>query len=203
MAPNAVPKVSVLVPVYNQARYLSQCLDALFAQTLGELEIIAINDGSTDVSLAILQDYAGRDRLMRIIDKRNTGYGDSLNQALAVAKGEYIGIVEPDDYPHTTMFAKLYAAAVKNNADVVKCNYYEHHEGRDSANWNLDGFMYNTPFNPAGQPRVVCTQPTIWTGLYRRDFLREQGIDFRTTPGASFQDAGFALKVWFAARTAV
>ena len=105
MAVNAVPKVSVLVPVYNVARYLSQCLDALFAQTLGDIEIIAINDGSTDVSLAILQDYAGRDRMMRIIDKRNTGYGDSLNQALAVAKGEYVGIVEPDDFPSVTMFS--------------------------------------------------------------------------------------------------
>ena len=203
MAVNAVPKVSVLVPVYNVARYLSQCLDALFAQTLGDIEIIAINDGSTDVSLAILQDYAGRDRMMRIIDKRNTGYGDSLNQALAVAKGEYVGIVEPDDFPSVTMFSRLYRAAKKHDADVVKCNYFDHRDGRDAPNWNLDGFAYNRPFDPAGKPGIICTAPTIWTGLYRREFLQREGIDFRPTPGAAFQDAGFALKVWFAARTAV
>ncbi|MBO4352521.1 MAG: glycosyltransferase, partial [Eggerthellaceae bacterium] len=203
MTVNAVPKVSVLVPVYNMARYLPQCLDALLAQTLGEIEIIAVNDGSTDVSLAILQDYAGRDRMMRIIDKRNSGYGDSLNKALEVAKGEYVGIVEPDDFPGVTMFSRLYRAAKRYDVDVVKCNYFEHREGRDTPNWNLDGFAYNKPFDPADTPAIICTAPTIWTGLYRREFLQREGIDFRTTPGASFQDAGFALKVWFAARSAV
>ena len=203
MTVNAVPKVSVLVPVYNMARYLPQCLDALFAQTLGEIEIIAVNDGSTDVSLAILQDYAGRDRMMRIIDKRNSGYGDSLNRALAVAKGEYVGIIEPDDFPSVTMFSRLYRAAKKFDADVVKCNYFEHREGRDTPNWNFDGFEYGKPFDPADTPAIICTAPTIWTGLYRREFLLREGIEFRPTPGASFQDAGFALKVWFAARTAV
>ena len=91
-------KVSILVPVYNTERFLAECLDSLVGQTLKEIEIICINDGSTDGSLGILQRYAKDDKRIRILNKKNTGYGDSMNVGLSEATGEYIGIVEPDDF---------------------------------------------------------------------------------------------------------
>lgn len=197
------PLVSVLVPVYNMERYLEQCLKALTGQTLQDLEIIAIDDGSTDASPCILADWAARDARIRIITKPNSGYGDSMNRGLVQAKGRYVGIIEPDDYPDLAMFQKLAKAAVKHDADVVKCNYYLHFEDHEEILWNLHGFEYGKPFDPADAPGVVTTTPSIWTGIYRRAFLEREGICFRPTPGAAFQDTSFSLKVWFAAECAV
>ena len=88
------PKVSILVPVYNVERFLPQCLDSLVAQTLEDIQIICINDGSTDGSLEILERYAAQDSRIEIIDKPNSGYGASMNCGLDAARGEYIGITE-------------------------------------------------------------------------------------------------------------
>ena len=102
------PKVTVLVPTYNTEKYLAQNLDALVEQTLRDIEIIAINDGSTDGSLDIMRQYAAHDARIRIINKPNSGYGASLNLGIDEARGEYIAISEPDDYIERTMLAKMY-----------------------------------------------------------------------------------------------
>ena len=93
------PKVSVIVPVYNTKKYLPKCLDSLIAQTLKDIEIICINDASTDGSLKILQEYALRDNRIKIIDfKQNKGAGAARNTGIDTATGEYIGFVESDDF---------------------------------------------------------------------------------------------------------
>lgn len=200
MATNDSPIVSVLVPVYNVERYLPQCLDALCGQTLHNLEIIAINDGSTDSSPEILEEYARRDTRIRIIDKANSGYGASLNRGIREAKGKYIGISEPDDYPSRSLFKKLSRAAEKHHCDLVKCNYLEHFEDHETICRNLDGHPYGKVFDPVDRPSIIRTNPAIWTALYRRDWLFSESIWFRETPGASFQDTSFVMKAWFAAR---
>lgn len=197
----STPKVSILVPVYNVERFLPQCLDALCGQTLRDIEIVCINDGATDGSPAILHEYAARDARIRVIDKRNTGYGHSLNLGISQARGEYIGIIEPDDFPDKRMFKKLLKVAERTHADVVKCNYFNYFEGSDHLVENFAGLPYRRAFDPVDCPQVVCSIPSIWTGLYRKTFLEREGISLRETPGAAFQDAGFSLKVWFAART--
>lgn len=197
----STPKVSILVPVYNVERFLPQCLDALCGQTLRDIEIVCINDGATDGSPAILHEYAARDARIRVIDKENTGYGASLNLGISQAQGEYIGIVEPDDFPDKRMFKRLLKVAERTHADVVKCNYFNYFEGSDHLVENFAGLPYRRAFDPVDYPQVVCSIPSIWTGLYRKTFLEREGISLRETPGAAFQDAGFSLKVWFAART--
>ena len=156
---NDTPKVSVIVPVYNMERYLSKCLDALTKQTLTDIEIIAVNDGSTDRSPQILRSYAAQDGRIRIIDKPNSGYGASMNRGIDEARGQYVGIVEPDDYPDRVMFEKLYKAAEKHNCDLVKCNYYRTYDSYEEPEWNLHGLGYDVPFDPAAHPRVICTVP--------------------------------------------
>ena len=147
-------KVSVLVPICNVERYLRECLRTLERQTLQEMEFICVNDGSTDDSLKILQRFARRDARFRVIDKENTGYGDSMNLALSQAIGEYIGIVEPDDYVEVDTFANLYYLAKKERADVVRANYFEFGQGYsrivpqvsldESANKFKNALMYKT-----------------------------------------------------------
>ena len=198
--------VSVLVPAYNVEKYLRQCLDSLVNQTLEDLQIICINDGSKDSTLAILEEYARNDERIEIISKENTGYGHSMNLGLAKARGEYVGLVEPDDFADVHMFEKLYCAAVEHDADVVKSNYYAHETDRnpddDELIENLEHCRYATVFKPREQCQVMIMQPAIWSAIYKRSFLEENAIRFLETPGASFQDTGFNFKVLAAAERA-
>ena len=194
-------EISVVTPVYNVKPYLRQCLDSLLAQRLPGIEFLCINDGSTDGSADILHDYARRDGRLRVIDKPNSGYGATMNKGLDEARGRYIGIVESDDFIEPSMMKKLHAAAIKHDSDMVKCNYYAHYDGRDHAFAAFKGFRYSKAFDPADVPNIVCTVPSIWAGIYKREMLVREGIRFRETPGAMFQDTGFTLKAWFGARS--
>ena len=104
-------KVSVLVPIFNVEKYLVECLESFLAQKLKELEIICIDDGATDGSSEIVDAFAIRDERFRVIHKENSGYGKSMNLGLDEAQGEYIGIVESDDFVERDMFSALYEIA--------------------------------------------------------------------------------------------
>lgn len=194
------PKVSILVPVYNVEKFLPQCLDSLINQSLQDIQIICINDGSTDGSLKILQDYAARDSRIEIIDKANSGYGASMNRGLDAARGEYVGITESDDFASPDMFKRLYRYARFHKCDLVKSNYFEYCAGQDTPMEPFVGFRYRKVFDPADCKDIIKVLPIIWTGLYRRQMLVDEGIRFNETPGASFQDTSFVHRVWFAAK---
>ncbi len=198
-------KISVLVPIYNVEEYLPECLDSLIGQTLKELEIICINDGSTDSCPDILKEYAEKDSRIVIINKKNSGYGDSMNKGLKKATGEYIGIVESDDFMSADGFEKMYRLAEKHKVEVVKSNFYEYFTDKydDVAKRNL--FRkddVNRVVDPRKDRAVIYEQPSIWSAIYRRDFLEQNDIKFLPSPGASYQDAGFNFKVWACARKA-
>lgn len=114
-----MPKVSIIVPIYNVQEYLRECLDSLLSQTLQEIEIICVNDGSTDHSPEILESYATLDARVKVMHKENSGYGASMNQGIRAASGEYIGIVEPDDYVETEMYEELYRQAKEFQLDWI------------------------------------------------------------------------------------
>lgn len=198
------PKVSILVPICNVERYLRECLNSLVNQTLREIEIICINDGSTDSSLSIIREYERRDERIVVIDKPNSGYGDSMNKGIELARGEYIGIVESDDFASLNMFETLYKEAAKNDLDVVRSNYYAHRTGEDSScdylveNLAVCG-SYDKVFHPIDDPRVFMCQPAIWTSIYKKSMLDKEEVRFLPTPGASFQDTAFYFKAFYAA----
>ena len=196
-------RVSVLVPIYNVEKFLPECLDSLVNQTLKDIEIICINDGSTDRSPQIIQEYAKKDKRIKVINKKNSGYGDSMNQGLKKAKGEYVGIVESDDFIDLDAFEKLYKIAKKYDCDVVKSNFYEYYgdEKKDKGKSNL--FLeqdLGRVLNPRESINIFYQAPCIWAAIYKRSFLEKNEIDFLPTPGASYQDTGFNLKVWSAAK---
>lgn len=198
-------KVSILVPIYNVEKFLPECLDSLINQTLKEIEIIGINDGSKDDSLKILEDYAAKDKRIVIINKKNSGYGDSMNRGLKLAKGEYIGIVESDDFIDKDAFEKLYEIAKKNKAEVVKANYYEYFGNTKEDKGKSNLFVKKEVgriIDPRENNQIFYQPPCIWAAIYKNDFLKENGIDFLSTPGASYQDTGFNFKVWASARRA-
>ena len=115
-----MPKVSVIIPVYNVENYLRQCLDSVVNQTLSDIEIICVDDGSTDNSGKILDEYATKDSRIKVIHKENGGYGKAMNVGLDNAIGEYIGIVEPDDYIALDMYETLYNIAKEKDLDFSK-----------------------------------------------------------------------------------
>ena len=190
------PKVSVIIPVYNVEKYLRECLESVVKQTLEDIEIICVNDGSTDHSPEILDEYAEQDKRIRVVHKNNAGYGHTMNVGLDHAQGEYIGIVESDDYASLDMFEQLYFAAKNNDAEIVRSNYitFTSEAENDPAICSVfDDIPYGKIINPKDYFDLFKVRPCIWTGIYKRSFLLENKIRFHETPGASFQDLSFSL----------
>ena len=117
-----MPAISVIVPIYNVEPYLSQCLDSIISQTLADIEIICVNDGSTDNSLQILQKYAAQDNRIKIINQPNQGLSAARNSGIDVATGEFIGFVDSDDYIAPDFYETLYTVAKKYKANIAASN---------------------------------------------------------------------------------
>lgn len=164
-------KVSVIIPVYNAAQYLERCLDSVINQTLKDIEIICINDCSTDNSLEILEEYASKDNRIKIIDfKENKGGAAARNAGINEAQGEYIGFVDSDDYIDLDFFEKLYTMAQQTNADIIKGNlrYIENDKvGNDFKNLNdkirKNKFNFNCNFSSA---------------IYKSSLIKDNNINF-------------------------
>lgn len=114
-----MPKVSIIVPVYNVEKYLSHCLDSLINQTLKDIEIIVVNDGATDNSPKIIEKYAQKDSRIRVVNQKNQGLSGARNSGVKIANGDYISFVDSDDWLDVNFIEKLYSSAIKNNADIA------------------------------------------------------------------------------------
>lgn len=208
------PLVSVLVPIFNVEPWLRQCIESILAQTLEGIEVVLVDDGSTDGSAAIVDGFAAADVRVCGIHKPNSGYGDSLNRALEEAQGEWVAIVEPDDWVEPAMLEHLLAAArehasVERPVDIVKGAYrrviYEQgRESRDATCVHLDLVAPpHQPFTVDECPALLALHPSIWSALYRRAFLDEFGIRFKPIPGAGWADNPFFIETMVAARSIV
>ncbi len=205
-----MPKVSIVVPIYNVEKYLRICLESIQNQTLKDIEVICVNDGSKDRSKDIIMEFVNSDPRFQIIDKKNTGYGNSMNIGFDRATGEYIGIVESDDFVDPDMFETLYNHAHENKLDVLKSGYYfywslpkEKNVEEHIASKVMCGktFCPTTAFKDHLEKSAFFNiKPTIWSSVYRKEFIRENKIRFNETPGASYQDASFNFKVWCCAK---
>lgn len=200
------PKVSVIMPSLNVGPYIRKCMESVVNQTLQEIEIICVDAGSTDGTLEVLQEYAGRDPRIRLIHSDEKSYGYQMNLGLDAAKGEYIGVVETDDFAERNMLAGLYKTAKKYGAEFVRSNYYRYVSTGDTHDTFVDnscGLTYKKLFSPRNYYRIFNMVPAIWTGIYQRNWLQDCSIRFLETPGASYQDTGFILKVLCCADKAV
>ena len=199
--PTCEGRISVIVPVMNVERYLDQCLSSIEAQTHRDLEIICLNDGSTDGSLAIMQAHAAKDPRVRVVDKPNEGYGATCNRGLDEATGEWISIVEPDDWVEQDMYHDLLMLVdrVGGNVDIAKAAYWRvYDQGKRPTKVRC---AYYRRVKPPAQPfavrdaaELLSHHPSIWSAIYRRDFLNEKGIRFRPYPGAGWADNPFLVE---------
>lgn len=173
-------KVSVIVPVYNTEKYLQQCLDSILSQTLQEIEVICVDDGSTDDSPQILKEFERRDSRVRIITKENDGLGAARNTGIDAARGEYIGFVDSDDFIDTNMFLFLYRMATTHNSDIVfsSTRLYFNDTGREADFRDtafFDTLRQHSPFRAAQFPQIVeCIG--VWDRIYRKDFLSQNRL---------------------------
>ena len=198
LSKNIQPKLSIIIPIYNVNKYLKECLESIINQTLKNIEIICVNDGSTDNSLEIIIQFSYDNRII-IINKINTGYGDSMNNGFDFATGKYIGIVESDDFIDINMFKSLYKFTQKGDIDIIRCNFYLYWEKNKKyiLYFPIIKELYNKIFNPIENNNIFFIQPSIWSGIYKKDFLIQNNIKFLTTPGASYQDTSFFYKTLF------
>lgn len=192
-----MPKLSVVIPIYNAQTYLREALDSVVGQTFEDLEIICVNDGSKDDSLKIVEEYAEKDNRFKIIDKPNSGYGASVNRGFDEAAGEFVAIFEPDDILENNIYETLLGEAHKNNLDVVKCNFYNYWSKKNKLKRSglIARCAKKDVFEPKDNLKMFTCHASVWAGVYRKKFLEENGIRFLETPGASFQDMSFNFKV--------
>ena len=185
-----MPKISVIIPVYNVENELAKCLNSIVNQTFKEIEIICVDDGSTDNSLNILKDYANKDSRFRIFEQKNQGAGIARNIALNQAQGDYIAFVDGDDYIDLNFLESMYKVAIDNNLDIVKGNFLIHES---------NGSIINTHENERIEKELLNNKiphkdflQSWWSALYKNSVIKDYGIQF--APIRYLEDVPFLHK---------
>ncbi|MDR3049455.1 MAG: glycosyltransferase [Elusimicrobiota bacterium] len=181
-----MPKISVIIPVYNAEKYLKQCLESIVNQTFKDIEIICVNDGSIDNSLEILREYAACDNRIIVVNQTNQGAGIARNQGIEIARGEYIHFVDADDYIVDNAYENLYAIVNQNDLDFIKCKAYAIDEKTNSrldiSYYELNDVpknFHNRIVNFFEAPDILVNIPVSpWLGLFKKDFVYKKHIRF-------------------------
>lgn len=176
-----MPKVSVIMPVYNLERYLGKSLDSVVNQTFKDIEIICINDGSTDNSLAIIEDYARNDARIQVINQQNQGVSFSRNKGIDCASGDYIMFLDGDDTYDLTLCEKVVQKICTENPDIVMWG----HDRRDAVTGNIvfpnmqvDNIKYLLHAKKPSLARLFDIQICIWDKAFKKEFLLKNKIKF-------------------------
>lgn len=183
------PLVSVVVPVYNVEKYLNKTVDSLLAQTLENIEIILVDDGSTDSSGKLCDEYQEQERIV-VVHKKNGGLSDARNAGVAVAKAKYVGFVDSDDYVENDMYELLYNNIVREEADVAFCGIYDVYATGTKPAYNNDGKVFTTDAKKAVEIVMhgVISSVSAVNKLYRKDILvKHPFLVGKTSEDAHFQ----------------
>lgn len=198
-------KVSIIVPIHNAGVYLKKCLDTLVNQTLSEIEIILVIDCPTDGSDLIAKEYAAKDdRIVIIINDKNLHIGLSRNEGLKVARGEYIGFSDHDDFREFTMYEELYNEAKKTESDVVVSGYgsimnnkVQKHTYPDLENKPLKDLLFELSIggngNMSKEWRFFILNGGMWNKIYKNEFIKKHDIFFEDNRTTTFEDLLFLI----------
>ena len=198
-------KVSVIFPIYNNEKYLERCIRSVMNQTLKDIELILIDDGSTDSAPEICDRLAAEDERITVVHKKNEGSAAGRNQGIAMARGEYIAFVESDDMTAEDMYEKLYNHAIEKNADIVKCGFYFCENGEK----NEATFFYkiaeeNEVFTVKEKPEIFMYHASMWAAIYKREFINEKNLRCIVTPSATYSDFSWmAMTYAYASRITI
>lgn len=177
-------KLSIIIPVYNVDDYVSECLDSILNQSFADFEVICVNDGSTDNSLTVINDYKNRDERIVVVDKANEGSGVARNFGLKIAHGEYVYFVDADDILVENALQNMISTADKKQTDILIFGAYSSYAGkRKRGGYSADKLprkYLNKVFSSEDIKRTIFSFPsTAWTKLYRREFLINNNIKFQ------------------------
>lgn len=181
-----MPKVSIIVPVYNVEKYIEKCLTSLVNQTLEDIEIIVVNDGSKDNSKKIIEEFIQRyQKKIVYLEKENGGLSDARNYGIPYAKGEYIAFLDSDDYVEKDTYEKMYELAKKEKSDMVECDFYWEYPNKTKID---TGEIYHNKKEMLEKVRVVA-----WNKLIKRETLEKAKIEF--PKGYRYEDVEFTYKL--------
>ena len=181
-----MPKVSIIVPVYNVEKYIEKCLTSLVNQTLEDIEIIVVNDGSKDNSKKIIEEFIQRyQKKIVYLEKENGGLSDARNYGIPYAKGEYIAFLDSDDYVEKDTYKRMYELAKKEKSDMVECDFYWEYPNKTKID---TGEIYHNKKEMLEKVRVVA-----WNKLIKREILEKSKIEF--PKGYRYEDVEFTYKL--------
>lgn len=199
-------KISIILPVYNVAKYLDRCMESLLNQTLRDIEIIIVDDGSPDNCPTMCDDYAKKDVRVKVIHKKNEGLGMARNSGLDVARGEYVAFVDSDDFVELNMYASLYKKAVQEGGcDAVYCGFrtemmpgkwIDSNEVCKDEVWNgeeVQRFMFDMIASEAGDKAERHYQMSVWHSIYKRSVIEANKIRFVSEREVSSEDIPFQV----------
>lgn len=198
------PEISVIVPVYNVEKYLSQCLDSILNQTFSNIEIICVNDGSKDKSGKLLEKYARKDSRIKIVVKKNGGLSSARNAGMKVARGNFYAFIDSDDWIAPDMLEKLYNNITSLNTDIAICavrQFDEWTQKTDDSNPYYTLEYFDESFDGRAfsykdtKPFIMDVCVTAWNKLYRRSFVDEHNAVF--PDGFIFEDGPFFFSLFF------
>lgn len=182
-------KLSVIVPIYNMEKYLNRCLDSLVNQTIEDIEIILINDGSTDKSQKIIDEYAKKyNKKIRSYTNKNQGISKTRNFGIDKANGEYIAFIDSDDFVEIDMFEKMYKKAKRENLDIVVCDYYNYYDQtKTTAIENIINFNNTNLLNDL--ELIFKINPSPWNKIYKRSLILDS--EYRFPENIKYEDLGY------------
>ena len=187
---NEVPRITILMPSLNVGSYIRECMESVTGQTLQDIEILCIDGGSTDGTLDVLEEYAARDPRVALMHSAVKSYGHQINLGLDAARGEYIGIVETDDYIASEMFQKLYDVAGRTGKpDIVKSGFYNvWSDGKITPEYTITAETGEAFPLTAHEDLIIMGHPSIWSCIYKKSFLDNHGIRMKEVPGGGWVD---------------
>ena len=203
-----IKKLSIIVPIHNSERFIRECIVSILNQTYQNIEIICI-DSSKDGTLFILKELTEVDSRIQIVKDNNSSYGHKINVGVQLASGEYIAIVEADDYILPNMYQDMMDKLCGREVDFIKSNavHFGTINGRKVFCTERKDFLvglYDKVISLNDYREIAITgRPTIWTALYRREFLLENQLWLNESPGASYQDTSFVILVGLMAHTCI
>lgn len=188
-------KVSIIVPVYNVEKFLPECLDSLINQTIKDIEIICVNDGSKDNSLTILQKYAQKDSRIKIIDQQNQGISAARNSGMKTASGEFIGFVDSDDWVDLNYYEKLYNAAKKFDSDIAVGDFIREGKVLKSKKLKFKSETFYQGMEDKFKQILVPKLNYVWNKIYKHDFLKKVNLPFPV--GRVYEDMYWTPQILF------
>lgn len=186
-----MPEISVIVPVYNVEQYLPQCLDSIINQTFKDIEIICINDGSTDNSGKILEQYAQKDDRIKIIHQENQGLSVARNNGMAQAIGEYVSFIDSDDFIHPKFIETLYQAIIQNDCDIAGCDFQKVYNNEIPVSRSKQSKKYVPALEVLLDKRNFI-HFNVWNKLYKKEAIK----NIKFVENLYFEDWVFNLCVF-------